>query len=379
MSKCIDTPIARLLGAVLVGTTAGLFIPQAGMGAVLVVGQVAGQLIFFLVPLIVLGFVGSSIGEASSSLRRACALAYASSVGAALLGIGVGKWLLPLFRLEAPTGELHMLPSAPFELRIAPPLGVMSALALALVLGLGARATASQGLSRGLAELRQVVLWAVRRVLVPVLPVYVGTHFCALSYEGHTARLWVFLPVLGIIVACHALWIALLYGLATLHTGQSSWQVLRHYGPAYLTALGTMSSAATLGVSLECAGRSAVLRKEAVHFAVPLLANIHLCGSVLSEVVVVCLVQQLTVGTLPALPSLLVFVLLLGVLAIGAPGVPGGTVMASLGLVTSLLGFDAQAVALLLALFALQDSFGTACNVVSDGALTLLLSNKRAA
>ena len=135
-----------------------------------------------------------------------------------------------------------------------------------------------------------------------------------------------------------------------------------------------MSSAATLAVALECARKSKVLRKDLVNFGIPLFANIHLCGSVLTEVFFVMTVSQILYGTLPELGTMILFCLLLGIFAIGAPGVPGGTVMASLGLIISVLGFDATGTALMLTIFALQDSFGTACNVTGDGALTLFLT-----
>ena len=151
-------------------------------------------------------------------------------------------------------------------------------------------------------------------------------------------------------------------------------EVVKHYGPAYITAVGTMSSAATLAVALKCALKSSVLRKDLVNFGSPLFANIHLCGSVLTEVFFVMVVSQVLYGTLPAMGTMILFCLLLGIFAIGAPGVPGGTVMASLGLITSVLGFDATGTALMLTIFALQDSFGTACNVTGDGALTLMLT-----
>ena len=150
--------------------------------------------------------------------------------------------------------------------------------------------------------------------------------------------------------------------------------MLRHYGPAYLTAVGTMSSAATLAVALNCARKSSVLRKDMVSFGIPLFANIHLCGSVLTEVFFVMTISKILYGAVPALGTMVLFCLLLGIFAIGAPGVPGGTVMASLGLITGILLFQNDGTALMLAIFALQDSFGTACNVTGDGALTLMLT-----
>ncbi len=151
--------------------------------------------------------------------------------------------------------------------------------------------------------------------------------------------------------------------------------VLKNYGPAYLTAVGTMSSAATLAVALNCARKSEpTLRDDMVSFGIPLFANIHLCGSVMTETFFVMAVSKMLYGEFPPVSKMVLFALLLGIFALGAPGVPGGTVMASLGLITGVLGFDETGTALMLTIFALQDSFGTACNVTGDGALTLILT-----
>ncbi|MBP5169589.1 MAG: cation:dicarboxylase symporter family transporter, partial [Oscillospiraceae bacterium] len=169
-------------------------------------------------------------------------------------------------------------------------------------------------------------------------------------------------------------WLAVLYLIAGAYSGKNPMEVLRHYGPAYLTAVGTMSSAATLSVALNGARKSKVLRRDMVDFGIPLFANIHLCGSVLTEVFFCMTISKMLYGQVPAPGTMIVFCLLLGIFAIGAPGVPGGTVMASLGLIIGVLGFDDSGTALMLAIFALQDSFGTACNVTGDGALTLILT-----
>ena len=167
---------------------------------------------------------------------------------------------------------------------------------------------------------------------------------------------------------------AFLYILAGVYSRENPLEVLRHYAPAYLTAVGTMSSAATLPVALQCASRAKPLRKDLVNFGIPLFANIHLCGSVLTEVFFCMAVSKILYGSVPAMGTMVIFCLLLGVFAIGAPGVPGGTVMASLGIITGVLKFDSSGTALMLTIFALQDSFGTACNVTGDGALTLMLT-----
>lgn len=378
MKKLLSSTIVLLLLAVLIGTLAGLFIPSGGMKGVLVVKQVCGQVIFFLVPLIIIGFVAPSIALLRGSVSRlivlAFALAYTSSVGAALFAAFTGYRVIPLLDIVPVGDSSHPLPDVLFTLEIPPVLSVMSALLLSVLLGLGCIWSRSEALTELLAQFRDLVLQLVRRVLIPILPLYVAANFCVLAYEGNVARLKVFLPVILLAIACHYLWLLLLYLLAALYARQNSWQVLRHYAPAYFTALGTMSSAATLGVALECTRRSTLLDKKVTDFAIPLFANIHLCGSVLTEVLFVCVVSQLLYGHLPDPATLTTFILLLGIFAVGAPGVPGGTVLASLGIVVSVLGFDDAGTALLITIFALQDSFGTACNVTGDGALALLIN-----
>lgn len=378
IERIFSNTIVILVLAVVVGILTGLFIPEDGMKSVLVVKQVSGQVIFFLVPLIILGFVTPSIASLKGSVSRlivfAFSLAYLSSVGAAFFALLLGYRVIPLLDIQPVAGALRELPEVLFHLEIPPVLGVMSALLLSVFIGLGCFWEKSEGIAGLLLQFREIVLQLVRRILVPLLPLYVAANFCALSYEGDISRLGVFLPVILVVIVCHYLWLLLLYGLAALYSRKNSWQVLRFYLPAYLTALGTMSSAATLGVALECARKSPVLDRKVSDFSIPLFANIHLCGSVLTEVFFVCVVSQLLYGRLPEPSALILFIFLLGIFAVGAPGVPGGTVLASLGIVVSVLGFDDAGTALLIAIFALQDSFGTACNITGDGALALITS-----
>lgn len=376
IKKIISNTIVILVLAVIIGILTGLFIPKAGMKSVLVLKQISGQVIFFLVPMIIIGFVAPSIASLKGNVSRlivfAFLLAYLSSVGAAFFAMLVGYQVMPLLDIRPVTGSLRELPEVLFNLEIPPMLSVMSVLLFSVFIGLGCIWINSKEVTVLLLQFREIVLQLVKRILIPLLPLYVAANFCSLSYEGDISRLGIFLPVILIVIACHYLWLLLLYGLAAVYSGKNSWQVLKFYLPAYLTALGTMSSAATLGVALECAHKSPVLDKKVSDFSIPLFANIHLCGSVLTEVFFVCVVSQLLYGQLPELSTLVLFIFLLGVLAVGAPGVPGGTVLASLGIVISVLGFDDAGTALLIAIFALQDSFGTACNITGDGALTLI-------
>ncbi len=384
MKQIVNSLPFRLLVGVAAGIVLGLACDGPAWGrnvmeVVLTVKELLGSLINFCVPLIIIGFIAPSITRlrqnASRMLLLALVLAYGSSVIAALLSMSAGYALIPILSIAPAAEGLNELPELLFNLEIAPVMSVMSALVLSVLLGLAATWSRAEVITRVLEEFQRIVVEIVVRVVIPILPFFIAGTFCGLAYEGSiTRQLPVFLIVILIVMAGHYIWMAALYGAAGLYTGSNPWEVVRHYGPAYLTAVGTMSSAATLAVALRCARKSRVLRPDMVDFGIPLFANIHLCGSVLTEVFFVMTVSQILYGEIPALPTMALFCFLLGVFAVGAPGVPGGTVMASLGLIISVLGFDNTGTGLMMTIFALQDSFGTACNITSDGALTLMLT-----
>lgn len=253
-------------------------------------------------------------------------------------------------------------------------MSVMTALATALIIGIATSWTKAETFSKLLAELEAMMTSVVQRVIIPLLPFFVGATFCELSYEGRlTVQLPIFLKIILIVIVGHFIWLFVLYAIGGILSGRNPWKVIRYYLPAYLTAVGTMSSAATLPVALSCARRSPALSKTVSEFMIPLGATVHLCGSVLTETFFVMTISLMLYGTLPSVGTMALFIILFGIFAVGAPGVPGGTVMASIGLVASVLHFDPAGIALLLAIFALQDSFGTACNVTGDGALALMM------
>ena len=377
--KILKSLPARLLLAIILGILAGLVLPAQAMVVVVTLKYIMGQLITFCVPLIILGFIAPSITRLGNNATRmlivAVILAYTSSILAAFMSCAAGFGIIPHLNIVSDPESLRELPEVAFQLDIPQIMPVMSALVLSTLLGLAAVWTKARTITQVLEEFQVIVLEIVKKVIIPVLPFFIGVTFCSLSWEGMiTKQLPVFLVVILIVLAGHYIWLAVLYGSASLYSRRSGLEVLSHYGPAYLTAVGTMSSAATLAVALECAHKSKNLRRDLVDFGIPLFANIHLCGSVLTEVFFVMTVSKVLYGQIPSPGHMILFCLLLGIFAIGAPGVPGGTVMASLGLITGILGFNADGTALMLAVFALQDSFGTACNVTGDGALTLMLT-----
>ena len=380
-------PFKLLVGVVLgiiAGQLAGMESMKAAgdalMNVVVTVRFILSELINFCVPLIVIGFIAPSITRLGKSASRmlgvALFCAYMSSILAARLSMAAGYGIIPHLSIVSEVEGLKELPEVVFQLEIPQIMSVMSALVLSVLLGLACTWTNAVTMTNRREAFQKIVLEVVTRDVIPVLPVFIGVTFCGLSYEGTiTKQLPVFIQVVLIVMAGHFIWMAVLYIAAGIYSGSNPLKVIRNYGPAYITAVGTMSSAATLAVALRCAKKSEpVLRDDMVDFGIPLFANIHLCGSVLTEVFFVMTVSQILYGKIPDAGTMILFCVLLGVFAIGAPGVPGGTVMASLGLITGVLGFDETGTALMLTIFALQDSFGTACNITGDGALTMILS-----
>lgn len=380
-----------LVLALVLGIVLGTVVGEQAMGVILAIKQITGQIIFFLVPLIIIGFIAPSIasisGNASKLLLFTFGLAYLSSEGAAFFALGTSRLIIPSLNIGQAQAQTP-LPDMLFNLEIPPVMSVMSALVLAIFLGLSVAWVRSEAWTRLLNDFREMVLLLVKKVMIPILPFYVATNFCALAYQGMLKQLLIFFLIILFAVIGHFIWLFVLYLSASVYSGKNGWQVVKHYAPAYFTALGTMSSAATLGVALECAHKSEVLDDDTIDFALPLFNNIHLCGSVLTEVFLVSAVSIVLYGALPTIGSMILFVLLLGIFAIGAPGVPGGTVMASLGLVISVImvpdsagtlhHFTDAGTSLLITIFALQDSFGTACNITGDGALTLIVNTFKA-
>ena len=378
----------RVVLALVIGLVSGLVMNSMEesslvtgiLNVIVTVKYISGQFISFCVPLIVIGFIAPSItrmgNNASRMLGFALLIAYVSSIGAAFSSTIAGFAILPHLSIDPNVDGLKELPNVIFQLQIPPIMSVMTALFFSVTVGLAAVWNHATLTTNILEEFQKIVLSIVTKFLIPVLPLLIGTTFCTLAYEGSiTKQLPIFLIIIVIVMVGHYLWLTLLYGIASVYSGRNGMNIIKNYGPAYMTAVGTMSSAATLSVALQCARKSEpTLRDDLVNFGIPLFANIHLCGSVMTETFFVMAVSKMLYGEFPSVGKMILFCLLLGVFAIGAPGVPGGTVMASLGLITGVLGFDESGTALMLTIFALQDSFGTACNVTGDGALTLILT-----
>ena len=374
-----DYLIVKLIAGVIIGLLVGLKCDEKSIQIFMSIKQILGQIIFYAVPLVIVGFITPAITglkqNANKLLTTALIIAYVSSIGAAFMSMIAGYIIIPNLNIVSDVVGTKELPEILFSLSMPPMFPVMTALVTAIIFGLAIIWTKSELMEKLFIEFNNIMMVVVQKIVVPILPFFVASTFATLAYEGAIIHQFpVFIKAIIIVIVMHYIWLAVLYGIGGTISKSNPFEVLKHYGPAYLTAVGTMSSAATLPVSLECARKSTVLDREIVDFAIPIGATIHLCGSVLTEVFFVMTVSKILTGNIPPVGTMVVFILLLGIFAIGAPGVPGGTVMASLGIIISVLGFDQSGTALMLTIFALQDSFGTACNVTGDGAIALMLT-----
>ena len=374
-----------LVFKLILGIIIGIFVGRiSGESAIIVINtikRVMGDLIGYVVPLIILGFITPAIVSLKESagkiLSVTLAICYISSVGAATMSFLAGRAIIPKLNIASNVGAGNAIPESIFKLSIDPIMPVMTALVTSILFGIAVIVTKSEHWENLLMELNKIILSIVNNFVIKILPVYIAATFATLSYEGAIiSELPVFIKIILIVIVGHFIWMTLMYSIAGAISKTNPKEVFKHYLPAYLTAVGTMSSAATLPVALECARKSETLDPKIRDFAIPLCSNTHLCGSVLTEVFFVMTVSQIIYGKLPETSNMIVFIVLLGIFAIAAPGVPGGTVVASLGLITSILGFNDTGTALMLSIFALQDSFGTACNVTSDGAIALMVTGR---
>jgi Na+/H+-dicarboxylate symporter len=372
--------ILKLITGILLGTLLGLFAPDWAIRLLLTFKALFGQLLFFTIPLLILFFITSGIAGLPNNsgrlLGRTLGTAYASTIVAGILAFLVAAMLVPMLSAEgaaAPVANGEAL--APWiELEIAPLLGIMTALTLAFIFGLGIAATRAEYLKKVFDEGRGVIERLLVVVIIPLLPIYIAGVFAELAAAGTVFEtLKTFGVILVLSIALHWVWIVTLFVIAGALTGRSPFGLIRNMLPAYFTALGTMSSAATIPVTLQSV-RNNKVRDEIASFTVPLCATTHLAGSTIT--IVACAVAVMVLHdalAVPSLLSMLPFIFMLGIVMLAAPGVPGGAVMSAVALLASMLGFGESAIALMIALYMAQDSFGTACNVTGDGAIALMI------
>ncbi|GAA5136507.1 dicarboxylate/amino acid:cation symporter [Thalassotalea piscium] len=369
--------VLKLIAGILAGMLIGLFAPDFIVQLIFTIQNLIGQLIKFTIPLIILFYIASGIASlprgSGSLLGKTVGLAYGSTIVAGVLAFLVASNVLPGLTagnlVEVAEGEKL---KGFIDIAIAPLFDVMSALAIAFIFGIGISATNSTNLRNTLNEAKDVIELLLSKVIIPALPFYIAGVFAEMTVDGTVfSTLKTFGVVLVLALIMHWVWITVLYVITGSALGRSPIQLLKNMLPAYFTALGTMSSAATIPVSLKATKENKVSDGVA-NFTVPLCASIHLSGSTITIVTCATAVMLLSPDiAMPGFGAMFGFILMLGVTMIAAPGAPGGAVMSALGLLAGMLGFTDAAVALMIALYLAQDSFGTACNVTGDGAIAL--------
>ncbi|MFM5787842.1 dicarboxylate/amino acid:cation symporter [Aeromonas veronii] len=369
--------VLKLIAGILVGLLLGLYAPEWVARVLFTAKTVIGQLITFTIPLIILFFIMSGIASLPKNsgklLGKTVALSYCSTILAGLFAFTVASHLIPQFSTAAePTTATAIKLASYVNLEIPPLFGVMSALAAAFVFGIGISATQATDLRRVADQGRDIIDRLLAKVIIPLLPFYIAGVFVEMTVEGTVfATLKTFGVVLVMAILMHWIWLSVLFVGTGLALGRSPAQLIKNMLPAYFTALGTMSSAATIPVALQSSKNNGVSDGIA-NFTVPLCATIHLCGSTITLVTCATAVMFLSEHlAIPGIETMLPFIMMLGVIMIAAPGAPGGGVMSALGLLTSMLGFGEASIALMIALYLAQDSFGTACNVTGDGVIAL--------
>ncbi|HEH9426675.1 TPA: dicarboxylate/amino acid:cation symporter [Aeromonas sobria] len=369
--------VLKLIAGILAGLLLGLYAPEWVARVLFTAKTVIGQLITFTIPLIILFFIMSGIASLPKNsgklLGKTVALSYCSTILAGLFAFTVASHLIPQLTTAAePTTATAIKLASYVNLEIPPLFGVMSALAAAFVFGIGISATQATDLRRVADQGRDIIDRLLAKVIIPLLPFYIAGVFVEMTVEGTVfATLKTFGVVLVMAILMHWIWLSLLFIGTGLALGRSPAQLIKNMLPAYFTALGTMSSAATIPVALQSSKNNGVSDGIA-NFTVPLCATIHLCGSTITLVTCATAVMFLSEHlAIPGIETMLPFIMMLGVIMIAAPGAPGGGVMSALGLLTSMLGFGEASIALMIALYLAQDSFGTACNVTGDGVIAL--------
>ncbi|MCR4430904.1 MAG: dicarboxylate/amino acid:cation symporter [Tepidanaerobacteraceae bacterium] len=372
--------LPKLIIAIILGIIIGRFMPAVFVRLLATFNSLFGNFLGFVIPLIIVGFVAPGIAELGAGAGRllciTAGLAYTSTIISGFFAFGVSTTLLPRLiniteNFAAANPEEKLL--KPFFTVDMPQLfGVMSALLIAFILGMGMAMIKEKTMYNFLSEFQKIVQLVIERIIIPFLPYHIAGIFANMTYAGEVARiLSVFGKVFVIVIASHLVIILFQFFIASIYSRKSMFSSLKNQISGYLTALGTQSSAATIPVNMECAKNNGI-SEEIREFVIPLCATIHLSGSTITLTTCAIAVMMLN-GTPVTLSGMAGFIFMLGVTMVAAPGVPGGAVMAALGILQSMLGFNEAQLALMIALYLTQDSFGTACNVSGDNAIALIV------
>lgn len=371
--------LPKVLIAIALGIALGTFIPDWFIRIFVTFNEIFSQLLNFLVPLIILGLVAPAIadmgGRAGKMLLITVGLAYVATFISGFMAYGTSMSIFP-YIIEANNASQDLVQNntlAPyFSISIPPLMSVMTALFLAFLLGLGISKILDESLKNMLNEFKDIISMSINYVIIPLLPWHIFGIFLNITQSGQIMSIMtVFIQIIGIIFALHIVVLILQFSIAGIVTKRNPFKLLVTMLPAYFTALGTQSSAATIPVTLKQTIKNKV-NEDVAGFVIPLCATIHLSGSTLK--IVSCAIALMMMHNTPVEASnMIYFICMLGVVMVAAPGVPGGAIMAAISVLQSILGFDESQIALMIALYITMDNFGTACNVTGDGAIALII------
>ncbi len=371
--------LPRIIIAIILGVICGNFFPEWAVRCFITFNSVFSNFLSFLIPLIIVGLVTPAIADigkgAGKLLLLTALIAYGDTVFSGFLSYFTSTGVFPslIDRSQAAQAVASAVELEPyFTIEIPPLLNVMSALISAFVLGLGISFFESPNLKKAFDEFRDIIAKTIEVALIPILPLYIFSIFLNMSFTGQAWRIInVFVAIIGLIFVMHVFLLVLQYCIAGAIARRNPFKALYNMLPAYFTALGTSSSAATIPVTLKQVKKNDVSDGIA-GFVVPLCATIHLSGSAM-KITACAVALMLMQGVEISIGQFTGFIMMLGVMMVAAPGVPGGAIMAALGVLQTILGFNAEQQAIMIALYITMDSFGTACNVTGDGAIALVV------
>lgn len=370
--------LVKLLIGIIGGILIGLFFPELIVRAFVTVKVIFGSFIGFVIPFIILFFIASGVAGLGKSSGRllggTVGLAYFSTVLAGTLAFIVAGFILPMLTSSQNEVEEGSGLEPFLHIEMDPLMGVVTALMMAFVFGIGVTKIDGERMKGFLDEGKLIIERVIAGIIIPFLPLYIAGIFAEMAYEGtvfQTLKLFALVLLLAIIL--HGVWLLIQYSVAGALNRRNPFPLIGKMAPAYLTAIGTMSSAATIPVTLQAVKENKV-KPNIANFTVPLCASIHLSGSVITIVTCAMAVMMITPElSSPSFGQMMPVILMLGLIMVAAPGVPGGAIMAALGVLTSMLGFTEVTIGLMIALYMAQDSFGTAANVTGDGAISLIV------
>lgn len=372
--------LPRIIIAIILGIAAGMISPDLPVRIFVTFNEIFSQFLGFIIPLIIVGLVTPAIANigkgAGKMLVVTVLLAYGATLISGFLSYGVGESIFPrLIDNNIPLSEISEAQGIKpfFSIPIPEPLNIMTALVLAFTAGLGIAHLETDYLKNVCNDFQLIIVKTIQKVILPLLPVYIFGIFFNMTHSGQVFHiLLIFIKIIGVIFLLHIFLLVFQYSIAALFVHKNPFRLLGRMMPAYFTALGTQSSAATIPVTLKQTIKNGV-DEEIAGFVIPLCATIHLSGSTMK--IVACALALMMIQGIPYNFQMMAgFIFMLGITMVAAPGVPGGAIMAALGILSSILGFDDNAQALMIALYIAMDSFGTACNVTGDGALALMIN-----